>query len=169
MSPASGSPARISIRSARSSRDSKASARREKIEVSRTACGTAFFYSIAVGWAILAGPSPTPTHARTGRRVRCRHRGVRHVLCRPNRARRPAVPGGRQARPDRRGRAMISPGLLHESEALLAACRAAGVTLATAESCTGGLIAATLTAIAGSSDVVDRGFVTYSNEAKTEM
>ena len=64
---------------------------------------------------------------------------------------------------------MISPGLLHESEALLAACRAAGVTLATAESCTGGLIAATLTAIAGSSDVVDRGFVTYSNEAKTEM
>ncbi len=64
---------------------------------------------------------------------------------------------------------MITPELLHESEALLAACRAAGVTLATAESCTGGLIAATLTAIAGSSDVVDRGFVTYSNEAKTEM
>jgi nicotinamide-nucleotide amidase len=41
--------------------------------------------------------------------------------------------------------------------------------LATAESCTGGLIAATLTAIAGSSDVVDRGFVTYSNEAKMEV
>ena len=41
--------------------------------------------------------------------------------------------------------------------------------LATAESCTGGLIAATLTAIAGSSDVVDRGFVTYSNEAKMEL
>ena len=41
--------------------------------------------------------------------------------------------------------------------------------LATAESCTGGLIAATLTEIAGSSDVVDRGFVTYSNAAKTEM
>ena len=39
----------------------------------------------------------------------------------------------------------------------------------TAESCTGGLVAATLTAIAGSSDVVDRGFVTYSNEAKREM
>ncbi len=39
----------------------------------------------------------------------------------------------------------------------------------TAESCTGGLIAATLTAIAGSSDVVDRAFVTYSNEAKREM
>lgn len=40
--------------------------------------------------------------------------------------------------------------------------------LATAESCTGGLIAAALTAIAGSSDVVDRGFITYSNEAKHE-
>jgi nicotinamide-nucleotide amidase len=39
----------------------------------------------------------------------------------------------------------------------------------TAESCTGGLVAATLTAIAGSSDVVERGFVTYSNEAKAEM
>jgi nicotinamide-nucleotide amidase len=41
--------------------------------------------------------------------------------------------------------------------------------LATAESCTGGLIAATLTAIAGSSDVLERGFVTYSNDAKREM
>ena len=47
--------------------------------------------------------------------------------------------------------------------------RQAGLHLATAESCTGGLIAATLTDIAGSSDVLDRGFVTYSNEAKTEM
>ena len=55
------------------------------------------------------------------------------------------------------------------AERLLARCRARGVMLATAESCTGGLIAATLTAIAGSSDVVDRGFVTYSNAAKTEM
>ncbi len=41
--------------------------------------------------------------------------------------------------------------------------------IATAESCTGGLIAAALTSIAGSSDVVERGFVTYSNEAKVEM
>jgi len=41
--------------------------------------------------------------------------------------------------------------------------------LATAESCTGGLIAATLTEIAGSSDVVERGFVTYSNEAKADL
>jgi nicotinamide-nucleotide amidase len=64
---------------------------------------------------------------------------------------------------------MIGADLLAEAEALLAACRARGIMLATAESCTGGLIAAALTAIAGSSDVVDRGFVTYSNEAKTEM
>lgn len=53
--------------------------------------------------------------------------------------------------------------------AVLAACRAAGVMTVTAESCTGGLVSAALTAIAGSSDVVDRGFVTYTNEAKQEM
>jgi nicotinamide-nucleotide amidase len=52
---------------------------------------------------------------------------------------------------------------------LLEHCRARGVMVATAESCTGGLIAGALTEIAGSSDVVDRGFVTYSNEAKNEM
>jgi nicotinamide-nucleotide amidase len=50
---------------------------------------------------------------------------------------------------------------------VLAAARARGFTLATAESCTGGLIAAALTEIAGSSDVFDRGWVTYSNAAKT--
>ncbi|MGG7644654.1 CinA family protein [Rhodovulum sp. YNF3179] len=55
------------------------------------------------------------------------------------------------------------------AEDLLATCRAAGVTLATAESCTGGLIAGAITDIPGSSDVFDRGFVTYSNAAKTEM
>ncbi len=65
--------------------------------------------------------------------------------------------------------AMLPASTLHEAEVLLAACRGKGVMLATAESCTGGLIAAALTAIAGSSDVVDRGFVTYSNEAKNEM
>ena len=64
---------------------------------------------------------------------------------------------------------MIGPDLLEEAERLLEACRAKGVRLATAESCTGGLIAAALTAIAGSSDVVDRGFVTYSNAAKAEL
>ena len=64
---------------------------------------------------------------------------------------------------------MLSDGTLLEAEALLEACRSRGIMLATAESCTGGLIAAALTAIAGSSDVVDRGFVTYSNEAKHQM
>lgn len=64
---------------------------------------------------------------------------------------------------------MIPETLLTESAALLVACRTEGITLATAESCTGGLIAAALTAIPGSSDVVDRGFVTYSNAAKSEV
>ncbi len=48
-------------------------------------------------------------------------------------------------------------------------CRARGRKVATAESCTGGLVVGALTDIAGSSDVVDRGFVTYSNAAKQEM
>ncbi len=64
---------------------------------------------------------------------------------------------------------MIPNTLLHEAASLLDACRAKHVKLATAESCTGGLIAAVLTAIAGSSDVVERGFVTYSNSAKIEL
>lgn len=64
---------------------------------------------------------------------------------------------------------MLDPATIAAAEALLASCRAARVKLATAESCTGGLIAAALTAIPGSSDVVDRGFVTYSNEAKTAL
>lgn len=51
----------------------------------------------------------------------------------------------------------------------LGAAKAAGAMVATAESCTGGMVAAALTEIAGSSAVVDRGFVTYSNAAKTEM
>jgi nicotinamide-nucleotide amidase len=52
---------------------------------------------------------------------------------------------------------------------VLALCRARGLKIATAESCTGGLVAAALTEIAGSSDVVDCGFVTYSNGAKQGM
>jgi nicotinamide-nucleotide amidase len=64
----------------------------------------------------------------------------------------------------------MSSGTLHQrAEALLEHCRRAGLRLATAESCTGGLIAGTLTDIAGSSDVVERGFVTYSNQAKIEL
>jgi nicotinamide-nucleotide amidase len=64
---------------------------------------------------------------------------------------------------------LIDDALEAAAAALLEACRARGQTIATAESCTGGLIAACLTAVAGSSDVVERGFVTYANAAKTEM
>jgi nicotinamide-nucleotide amidase len=52
---------------------------------------------------------------------------------------------------------------------LLALARAKGAMIATAESCTGGLIAGAITDVAGSSDVFDRGFVTYSNAAKVQM
>ena len=55
------------------------------------------------------------------------------------------------------------------AERVIAANRAAGRTVALAESCTGGLVCAALTEIAGSSEVLDRGFVTYSNEAKREL
>ena len=55
------------------------------------------------------------------------------------------------------------------ARALLDLCRSKGLKLATAESCTGGLVAGALTEIAGSSDVVERGFVTYSNAAKETM
>ena len=64
---------------------------------------------------------------------------------------------------------MFDPDTLTLAESVLAACRTRGWHLATAESCTGGLVAAALTAIAGSSDVVERGLVTYSNEAKIEL
>jgi nicotinamide-nucleotide amidase len=59
--------------------------------------------------------------------------------------------------------------LLLRAAALLRAYEAKGWKLATAESCTGGLVSALLTEIPGSSAVVERGFVTYSNEAKAEM
>jgi len=64
---------------------------------------------------------------------------------------------------------MSDPATLAKAEAVLDACRARSLRLATAESCTGGLVAAALTAIAGSSDVVERGFVTYSNKAKIDL
>ena len=64
---------------------------------------------------------------------------------------------------------MFTADLLARAEKLLAASRAQGLRIATAESCTGGLIAALLTEIAGSSDVFGRGFVTYSNQAKQDM
>ncbi len=64
---------------------------------------------------------------------------------------------------------MLDPAILTAAAAVLQHLREHGQRLATAESCTGGLIAAALTHVSGSSDVVDRGFVTYSNEAKMEM
>ena len=59
--------------------------------------------------------------------------------------------------------------LIAQASEFLDACRRQGLMLATAESCTGGLRAALLTEVAGSSEVVERGFVTYSNAAKAEM
>ena len=64
---------------------------------------------------------------------------------------------------------MSSASVRVAAKRVLDLCRARGFLVATAESCTGGLVAAALTEIAGSSDVVDRGFVTYSNEAKQAM
>jgi nicotinamide-nucleotide amidase len=63
---------------------------------------------------------------------------------------------------------MFTAALLDQARDLLDAARAKNIRIVTAESCTGGLIAALLTEIPGSSDVVERGFVTYSNEAKEE-
>jgi nicotinamide-nucleotide amidase len=64
---------------------------------------------------------------------------------------------------------MFDRQLIIEAKDTLDMLRDGGLKLATAESCTGGLIAGLLTSIAGSSDMVERGFVTYSNEAKSEM
>lgn len=61
---------------------------------------------------------------------------------------------------------MFAPELIAEAERLIADLRARSWKLATAESCTGGLVAALMTEIAGASDVFERGFVTYSNAAK---
>jgi len=64
---------------------------------------------------------------------------------------------------------MFPADLLSRAEKLLADARAKGLKIATAESCTGGLVAGVLTEIAGSSDVFERGFVTYSNQAKRDL
>ena len=63
---------------------------------------------------------------------------------------------------------MFDPEILDRARAVIDANRIAGRAVALAESCTGGLVSAALTEIAGSSDVFERGFVTYSNEAKLE-
>ena len=64
---------------------------------------------------------------------------------------------------------MFPSELAARAAALLDRCRSAGLKIATAESCTGGLVAGLLTEIPGSSAVVERGFVVYSNEAKEEL
>src|SRR5262245_44946974 len=64
---------------------------------------------------------------------------------------------------------MADPELSEQARVLLELCRSKKLTIAAAESCTGGLVAATLTEIPGSSDVFERGFVTYSNAAKAAM
>ena len=64
---------------------------------------------------------------------------------------------------------MFAEALLAQARQFLEDARAQGLRVVTAESCTGGLIAGLLTEIPGSSDVVERGFVTYSNEAKEDL
>lgn len=64
---------------------------------------------------------------------------------------------------------MFQPELVSDARRLLTELRAASLMLVTAESCTGGLLAGLLTEVPGSSDVLERGFVTYSNRAKITM
>ncbi len=64
---------------------------------------------------------------------------------------------------------MFDDEVLAKARAVLDACRRADMMLATAESCTGGLVSGALTAILGSSEVVERGFVTYSYDSKSEI
>ncbi len=66
-------------------------------------------------------------------------------------------------------RLVLDADTLTLAQAALDACRARGWRVATAESCTGGMVVAALTAVAGSSDVVECGFVAYSNAAKSEL
>lgn len=69
----------------------------------------------------------------------------------------------------RQGNGLVDDDLILAARRLLEACAKAAATLATAESCTGGLISAALTEIPGSSDWFERGFVTYSNRSKSEL
>ncbi|MGO9770541.1 MAG: CinA family protein [Roseiarcus sp.] len=73
------------------------------------------------------------------------------------------------ASPERKEPPVFPSPLVERAAALEARCRALGLTIAAAESCTGGLICALLTEIPGSSAVLERGFVVYSNEAKQDM
>jgi len=64
---------------------------------------------------------------------------------------------------------MFSSTLLQKAESLLQTCREKKLRIVTAESCTGGLIGGCLTSVAGSSDVIERGFITYDNQSKVEI
>ena len=64
---------------------------------------------------------------------------------------------------------LFPPNITQQASRLVAICKSRGLSIATAESCTGGLIAGAITEIAGASDIFERGFVTYANEAKVEM
>lgn len=64
---------------------------------------------------------------------------------------------------------MLDDDIVEAANRLLDICRRKELTIATAESCTGGLVAGTLTEVPGVSSMLDRGFITYSNEAKQEM
>ena len=66
-------------------------------------------------------------------------------------------------------KALFPVDLVHEAEGLLAELKSRGLRLATVESCTGGLVAGLLTEVAGASAIVERGFVTYSNDAKSDL
>lgn len=65
--------------------------------------------------------------------------------------------------------ALFPNDIVERARRVIAACKEHALALAAAESCTGGLIAGAITEIAGASDVFERGFVTYSNEAKVEL
>ena len=95
------------------------------------------------------------------------HHKRRPRLCRPRRGHRGDGDGHGSAAVTER--IELGDDLVAQAEAVLAAARATGDRITAAESCTGGLVAAALTAVPGSSDVFDRGFVTYSNTAKSEM
>ena len=109
--------------------------------------------------AAIAGISASPR----------RHQGDDQRETRLHRARRRACGDGDGNGAVAVERDVIGADLREAAKRVLELCRARGLHVATAESCTGGLVAAALTEIPGSSDVVDRGFVTYSDDAKRAM